>query len=84
MHTHTRSNMKIDDTYKNTVSGVANSVSYCSCSGSDPVCPKCHGTGQIFLPFVCLFEGCKEGFQSLQELDSHMQSEHNAAPLSYQ
>jgi hypothetical protein len=77
-------NMKIDDTYTNLLSGVPNSISYCYCNGADKDCEDCNGTGHIFLPFICLFPDCEEGFCTLDELNEHMMKEHNAQELTFQ
>jgi len=76
--------MKIDETHINLISGVPNSISYCECCSSDPSCEQCYGTGEIFLPFICLFTNCDEGFQSLKELNEHMMSVHGAESLTFQ
>jgi hypothetical protein len=76
--------MKIDDTYMNIASNVPNSIAYCECHGADASCLKCDGTGRIFLPFICLFENCDEGFQSLLDLNEHMMKEHGAFSITFQ
>jgi hypothetical protein len=76
--------MQIDDSYTNCVSGDTDSISYCECCGQDSACPECEGTGHIYLPFPCMHPTCKEGFETIEELDEHHRTEHGIEPLSFQ